>query len=61
MVQVKIDYDKCKGCSECIKTCRFGVLEWLDEQPIVVSPNKCGKCMECIENCPEDAITIKEP
>jgi len=60
IVEIKIDYDKCKGCGECVKTCKFGVLEMLEEQPIVVSPSKCGKCLECIKNCPEDAITIIE-
>ncbi|MFX1451249.1 MAG: 4Fe-4S binding protein [Promethearchaeota archaeon] len=60
IVEVKIDYNKCQGCKECVKTCTFGVLEWLDDQPIVINPNKCAKCFECIEKCPSGAITIRE-
>jgi NAD-dependent dihydropyrimidine dehydrogenase PreA subunit len=60
IVEIKIDYDKCIRCKECVKVCTYGVLEWLDEMPIVVNPKKCGLCMECEIKCPVNAIIHKE-
>jgi len=59
-VEIKIDYEKCIGCKECIKACSYGVLEWLDEMPIVVNPSSCALCLECEKGCPVNAITHKE-
>jgi len=39
VIKIKIDYEKCIGCKECVKACTYGVLEWLDDTPIVVNPN----------------------
>jgi len=41
-VEIKINYDKCIRCKECIKACAYGVLEWLDDRPIVVNPELCA-------------------
>ena len=56
-VEIKIAYDVCIRCGECAKACSFGVLEWLDEMPIVVNPNSCAMCLDCEERCPVKAIT----
>ena len=60
VLEIKIDYDKCTGCKNCIESCLFGVLEWFEDQPVVVNPSACGKCFECKEKCPVNAIKIKE-
>jgi NAD-dependent dihydropyrimidine dehydrogenase PreA subunit len=60
IVKIKIDYEKCIRCEECVKACSYGVLEWLDEMPIVVNPKSCALCLECEKNCPVDAITHEE-
>ncbi|MCK4581848.1 4Fe-4S binding protein, partial [Candidatus Bathyarchaeota archaeon] len=53
-----IDYNRCTGCKTCVKTCRYGVLEWLDEAPLVVNPNECAACLDCENNCEAEAIQI---
>jgi len=60
IVQIKVDYDRCTGCKECVKACSYGVLEWLEDMPIVVNPSSCAVCLECEKNCPVNAISIKE-
>jgi len=47
-------------CKECVKACSFGVLEWIDDMPMVVSPENCKLCLEYVKNCPANAITHKE-
>ena len=60
IVEIRIDCDKCLKCKECVKVCSYGVLEWLDDIPIVVDPKSCALCLECEKICPADAITHKE-
>ena len=38
VVEVKVDYCRCTGCRKCVEACSFGVLEWLEEQPVVTNP-----------------------
>ena len=60
IVEIRIDYEKCNTCGNCVKSCSFGVLEWFEDRPIVVNPSECGRCGECQKNCPTNAIYIKE-
>jgi NAD-dependent dihydropyrimidine dehydrogenase PreA subunit len=60
VVEVKIDYDKCTRCRKCIEACSFGVLEWIDDIPVVVDPRSCAFCLECEKKCPASAITHRE-
>ncbi len=60
VVEIKIEYEKCTGCRECVKACSYGVLEWLDEMPIVANPSNCAGCSECEKSCPANAISVKE-
>ncbi|MGQ9723584.1 MAG: 4Fe-4S binding protein [Candidatus Jordarchaeum sp.] len=59
-VEMEINYEKCVGCKECVKACSFGVIEWLDDMPVVVNPKSCKFCLECEKKCPVNAITHKE-
>ena len=59
-IEIKINYDLCIKCKECIKACSYGVLEWLDGMPIVVNPHDCALCLECEKRCPTNAITHEE-
>lgn len=60
VVEIKVDYEKCVGCGGCVKACSYGVLEWLDNMPIIMNPNSCAACLECEKNCPTNAISVKE-
>ena len=60
VVEIKVDYDRCISCKECVKACSYSVLEWLENMPIVVNPSSCAACLECEKNCPVNAIGVKE-
>jgi len=60
VVEIKIEYDRCTGCKECVKTCGYGVLEWFEERPIVVNPSVCSACLECEKSCRVYAISVRE-
>jgi NAD-dependent dihydropyrimidine dehydrogenase PreA subunit len=60
IVEIRINYDKCIRCKECIKACDYGVLEWLDDMPMVVNPESCALCLECEKRCSVNAIVHKE-
>jgi MinD superfamily P-loop ATPase len=60
VTEIRIEYSKCTKCKKCIEMCTFSVLEWFEENPIVVNPHNCSACLECQSNCPVEAISIKE-
>ncbi|MFW9844913.1 MAG: 4Fe-4S dicluster domain-containing protein [Candidatus Thorarchaeota archaeon] len=54
-----IDYDCCDGCRKCLKTCRYGVYEKIDEKPTVAHVQYCKECGNCIEECPNGCISFR--
>jgi len=58
-VRIHIDLNRCTGCKMCVKSCRYGVLEWLDDGPIAVNPHECAACLDYERNCEAGAITVK--
>jgi MinD superfamily P-loop ATPase len=60
VVEIRVDYESCTGCKKCVVACSFSVLEWFENQPIVINPSSCSACLECKIACPIDAISIKE-
>jgi len=58
-MEIKIDYDKCTGCRNCVDACNYSVLEFLDDVPVVAAPGKCASCLKCVKVCPVDAITVE--
>ena len=58
-VRIEIDRNRCTGCKMCIKSCTYGVLEWLDGAPVVVNPHECAVCLDCERSCEAEAIQIK--
>ena len=61
---VHIDYEKCKKCKTCVKTCPTSCLQWDEEKkrPIPTSLMKmdpaCLGCGNCEAVCPEGAIRL---
>ncbi len=57
---VKIDLDKCNGCSLCIPGCPEGALQIIDGKARLVSDLMCDGLGACIGDCPEGAIEIEK-
>ena len=55
-VTIKVDYDKCKGHSDCVDACPSEVYELTDGKTVPVNIDECIECCACAENCPEGAI-----
>jgi NAD-dependent dihydropyrimidine dehydrogenase PreA subunit len=60
MYDVKVDDEKCVGCSECVDICPEEVFELHDEKSVPVNAEDCVGCESCIEVCEENAITVTE-
>ena len=56
---IKIDAEKCKGCTKCARTCPVGAISGTVKQPHHIDQAKCIKCEACLSNCPFKAI-VKE-
>ncbi|MHB1452524.1 MAG: [Fe-Fe] hydrogenase large subunit C-terminal domain-containing protein [Saccharofermentanales bacterium] len=51
---VKLDKDKCVGCTNCIKRCPTQAIR-VRNSLARISENRCIDCGECIRACPHDA------
>ncbi len=57
--EVKIDQEKCSGCSLCAQTCASGALEVIDKKARMIQElPMCMSCGDCVAICSEDAIEI---
>nr|WP_315024030.1 NADH-quinone oxidoreductase subunit NuoF [uncultured Aminipila sp.] len=57
LLTFKIDPDKCKGCTLCLKICSEGAISGETKKAHVIDTNKCIKCGACLNNCHFGAIT----
>lgn len=57
---IKINEEKCNGCSECVTGCHEGALQLIDGKARIVSEIFCDGLGACIGTCPTGAITIEE-
>ncbi|TKJ43873.1 electron transfer flavoprotein subunit alpha [candidate division TA06 bacterium B3_TA06] len=55
---LRIDYDRCTLCGECLPACPFGALRIRDDRLYVLET--CNLCGACVPVCPEDALSIEE-
>jgi Pyruvate/2-oxoacid:ferredoxin oxidoreductase delta subunit len=57
---VRIDEEKCTGCSLCIPNCAEGALQIVDGKAKLITDKFCDGLGACLGHCPEDAITVIE-
>lgn len=55
---VKINAEKCKGCTLCVKQCPFTAIDMVDKKAVI--NDKCTACGACVEICKFGAITKEE-
>jgi iron only hydrogenase large subunit-like protein len=51
---VRLDEEKCKGCTNCIKRCPVEAIRVHDGKAIIME-ERCIDCGECIRSCPNHA------
>ena len=54
--RLKIDADKCIGCSKCVKICPTDNIFMKDDK--AVGKDRCTVCYRCVNACPKQAITL---
>lgn len=57
---IRIDEEKCTGCSLCIPNCPEGAIQVIDGKARLVSDLLCDGLGACLGHCPEGAITIEK-
>lgn len=54
--RLKVDADKCVGCSKCVQICPTKNIEMKDGK--ANGNDRCTMCYRCINQCPKQAITL---
>lgn len=56
--RIKVDGDKCNGCSWCFSVCDFGAIVLDPGEKIVKICDLCDGDPECVKACPEEALEL---
>ena len=54
--KLKVDADKCIGCTKCVKICQTENIIMIDNK--AQGKDKCTVCYRCVNECPKQAITL---
>ena len=57
---IKIDEEKCNGCSACAKACHEGAIEMINGKAKLTREDYCDGLGDCLPACPTGAITFEE-
>ncbi|MDP4094185.1 MAG: mercury methylation ferredoxin HgcB [Bacillota bacterium] len=57
---LKLDADKCTGCSKCTEVCPHRVLSCSNGKAQIIDLDSCMECGACSSNCPANAIEVKK-
>ena len=56
---LKVNLDRCQGCTTCMRSCPTGAIR-IRGGKAVVGDNKCVDCGQCMKVCPHKAIFIQQ-
>ena len=56
---LKVDKDRCLGCTTCMRSCPTGAIR-IRGGKAVMNDNKCVDCGNCMKVCPHKAIYIQQ-
>lgn len=55
-IQLAFRADRCTGCGECLRVCRYGAVYQDEERKCCLTDfQKCVGCMKCVKVCPAGA------
>ena len=57
---IKIDENKCNGCSLCVSACHEGAIGLIDGKAKLLRDDYCDGLGNCLPVCPTEAITFEE-
>lgn len=57
---IKIDEEKCNGCSACAKACHEGAIEMIEGKAKLTREDYCDGLGDCLPACPTNAISFEE-
>ena len=57
---IKIDEDKCNGCSACVNACHEGAIAMIDGKAKLIRDDYCDGMGDCLPECPTGAISFEE-
>lgn len=55
----EVDSDKCTGCGECGRICRYGAIIHIKDSNVLTFEQLCHSCGGCLRVCPSGAINAK--
>lgn len=56
---LKLDEQKCSGCTMCTIVCPHDVFAMKDKKATIQNLDFCMECGACQKNCPEGAISVQ--
>ena len=57
---IKIDQEKCNGCSACAAACHEGAIEMIGGKATLTREDYCDGLGDCLPACPTGAISFEE-
>ena len=54
---ISIDYKKCIGCGNCIRTCKYSAVKIYENKPIIC--DLCDGVPKCVIKCPTKALIFE--
>ena len=57
---IKIDEEKCNGCSACAAACHEGAIKMIDGKAKLTREDYCDGLGNCLPVCPTNAISFEQ-